>query len=233
MYPRACRKPTAAKPWPLRAENSPPIRNIVSFHDSIAAVRLFNCEDPPAAIGPSLCADSGASKSLNRRSPATVLGTRPKPVTAFTAMKDFTALLEKENERNRNQYRKEKMPQLSKDLEEWHKKKKAEEAFWAEAIPVEDLVQYSTHFPKSAPKKPAVIPFKEDEVRPSPSSHQHSSPHLKGVAAVYSPRNAASIRSEALFALLGDAMLNSVNHPVPNSIKDSHMQISPAIDLAV
>ena len=124
------------------------------------------------------------------------------------------------------------MPQLSKDLEEWHKKKKAEEAFWAEAIPVEDLVQYSTHFPKSAPKKPAVIPFKEDEVRPSPSSHQHSSPHLKGVAAVYSPRNAASIRSEALFALLGDAMLNSVNHPVPNSIKDSHMQISPAIDLA-
>ena len=74
VYPRACRKPTAAKPWPLRAENSPPIRSIVSFHDSIAAVRLFNCEDPPAAIGPSLCADSGASKSLNRRSTATALG---------------------------------------------------------------------------------------------------------------------------------------------------------------
>ncbi|EJK62181.1 hypothetical protein THAOC_17220 [Thalassiosira oceanica] len=74
VYPRACIKPTAARPWPLAATDSPPSRSHVRFNDSVATVRVFDGTAPAAAIGPSLCADSGASKSLNRRSTATALG---------------------------------------------------------------------------------------------------------------------------------------------------------------
>jgi len=171
------------------------------------------------------------ARTINRRP------NKPPPLTAKAALEDFTKLLEKENERNLKEYRAIMQPKLTSDLQAWHQAKTVEDEFWAEGTPIDELVEFQTYFPKAAPTRPNMIPFVANEVEPS-SSQPSASPqpsratHLKGVAAVFSPPTAANIRQEALYAVIGDAMMNSVSHPCPTSIEDDKLHISPAIDLA-
>ncbi|EJK53767.1 hypothetical protein THAOC_26721 [Thalassiosira oceanica] len=66
VYPRPCRK----RGGPGQAR----LRLRVRFDDPIVTLRYFDQQDQPAAMGESLCADTGASRTLHRASTARRLG---------------------------------------------------------------------------------------------------------------------------------------------------------------